>query len=137
MLTGAKVNDFAPHRWHAAAVTRDIPEDIPQDIPQDISRDIPLERRRHQRSRLVEVGRIDAGTGTLTSCVVRNLSPAGAAVMVMDAGSLPDHVLLTVQPRQAAGFLTRARVVWRQEGLCGLEFLDDGPPEPVEPQPET
>ena len=132
MLTGAKVNDFAPHRWHAAAVTRDIPEDIPQDI----SRDIPLERRRHQRSRLVEVGRIDAGTGTLTSCVVRNLSP-GAAVMVMDAGSLPDHVLLTVQPRQAAGFLTRARVVWRQEGLCGLEFLDDGPPEPVEPQPDT
>jgi PilZ domain len=133
VLTGAKVNDFAPHRWHAAAVTRDIPEDIPQDF----YRDIPLERRRHQRSRLVEVGRIDAGTGTLTSCVVRNLSPAGAAVMVMDAGSLPDHVLLTVQPRQAAGFLTRARVVWRQEGLCGLEFLDDGPPEPVEPQPET
>ncbi len=96
-----------------------------------------MERRRHQRSRLVEVGRIDAGTGTLTSCVVRNLSPVGAAVMVMDAGSLPDHVLLTVQPRQAAGFLTRARVVWRHEGLCGLEFLDDGPPEPVEPQPDT
>ena len=129
MLIDAKVNDFVPHRWHAAAVTRDIPQDIPQDIP--------IERRRYQRSRLVEVGRIDAGTGTLTSCVVRNLSPAGAAVMVMDAGSLPDHVLLTVQPRQAAGFLTRARVVWRQEGLCGLEFLDDCHPAPIEPQPET
>jgi hypothetical protein len=96
-----------------------------------------MERRRHRRSRLVEVGRIDAGTGTLTSCVVRNLSPAGAAVMVMDAGSLPEHILLAIQPRHAAGFLTRARVVWRQEGLCGLEFLDDCHSAPIEPQPET
>jgi hypothetical protein len=85
-----------------------------------------MERRRHVRSRVVEVGRIDTGASALTSCIIRDRTAFGARIMVADAQALPDRILLVIYP---AASTTWARVVWRGEGLCGVEFL----PDPIEP----
>jgi hypothetical protein len=42
--------------------------------------------------------------------------------MVTNAETLPEHVRLMLQP---SGHVTRARIVWRGEGSCGVEFLPD------------
>jgi hypothetical protein len=81
-----------------------------------------MERRRHERPHVVEMGRIDTGSPHLTSCIVRDLTAIGARLMVTDAEALPEHVRLILQP---SGYVTRARIVWRGEGCCGVEFLPD------------
>jgi hypothetical protein len=81
-----------------------------------------MERRRHERPHVVEMGRIDTGSPHLTSCIVRDLTAIGARLMVADAEALPEHVRLILQP---SGYVTRARIVWRGEGCCGVEFLPD------------
>ena len=82
-----------------------------------------MERRRHQRRHVVVMGRIDTGSPHLTSCIVRDLTATGACLMVTNAAALPEHFQLILQP---SGYVTRARIVWRGEGCCGVEFLDAG-----------
>jgi hypothetical protein len=79
-----------------------------------------MERRRHDRSRLVGIGRIDTGSSHLTSCIVRDLTPSGARLMVTDAEALPEEFRLIFQP---AGHTAWVRIVWRAEGCCGVKFL--------------
>jgi hypothetical protein len=81
-----------------------------------------MERRRHDRSHLVGIGRIDTGSPHLTSCIVRDLTPSGDRLMVTDAEALPEEFRLIFQP---AGHTAWVRVVWRGEGLCGVEFVPD------------
>jgi hypothetical protein len=79
-----------------------------------------MERRRHERRHVVVMGRIDTGSPHLTSCIVRDLTATGARLMVTNAEALPEHFRLMLQP---SGYVTQARIVWRREGSCGVEFL--------------
>jgi hypothetical protein len=81
-----------------------------------------MERRRHERRHVVVMGRIDTGSPHLTSCIVRDLTATGARLKVTDAETLPEHFRLMLQP---SGHVTQARIVWRGEGSCGVEFLPD------------
>jgi hypothetical protein len=84
-----------------------------------------MERRGHERSRVVGIGRIDTGSSYssyLISCIIRDLTVSGARLMVSDADALPEHFSLVLQP---SGYITRARIVWRGEGCCGIESLPD------------
>jgi PilZ domain len=78
-----------------------------------------MERRGHERSRVVGIGRIDTGSSYLISCIIRDLTVSGARLMVNDADALPERFQLVFQ---ATGHTTWARVVWRGEGVCGVEF---------------
>jgi hypothetical protein len=78
-----------------------------------------MERRGHERSRVVGIGRIDTGSSYLTSCIIRDLTVSGARLMVSDADALPERFQLVFQ---ATGHTTSVRVVWRGEGVCGVEF---------------
>ena len=79
-----------------------------------------MEQRRHERRHVVVMGRIDTGSPHLTSCIVRDLTAIGARLKVIHAEALPQHVRLILQP---SGYVTQARIVWRGEGCCGVEFL--------------
>jgi hypothetical protein len=68
------------------------------------------------------MGRIDTGSPHLTSCIVRDLTATEARLMVTDAETLPEHFRLMLQP---FGYVTQARIVWRGEGCCRVEFLPD------------
>jgi hypothetical protein len=81
-----------------------------------------MERRQHERPRVVAMGRIDTGSPHLTSCIVRDLTATGARLMVTDAEVLPEHFRLMLQP---SGYVIQARIVWRGEDCCGVEFLPD------------
>jgi hypothetical protein len=81
-----------------------------------------MERRRQERRHVVVTGRIDTGSPHLTSCIVRDLTAIGARLKVTDAEALPEHFQLALQP---SGYVTRARIVWRGVGCCGVEFLPE------------
>jgi hypothetical protein len=81
-----------------------------------------MERRRHVRRHVVVMGRIDTTSPHLTSCIVRDLTAIGARLMVTDAEALPEHFRLVLQP---SGYVTQARIVWRGEGCCGVEFFPE------------
>jgi PilZ domain len=81
-----------------------------------------MERRQHVRRHVVVMGRIDTGCPHLTSCIVRDLTATGARLKVTDAETLPEHFRLMLQP---SGYVTQARIVWRGDNCCGVEFLPD------------
>jgi hypothetical protein len=55
-----------------------------------------MERRQHERPRVVAMGRIDTGSPHLTSCIVRDLTATGARLMVTDAEALPEEFRLNL-----------------------------------------
>jgi hypothetical protein len=56
------------------------------------------------------------------NCLVRDLSEGGAQIVMSGVESLPNEIQITV-PR--INLATRARVVWRNGDVCGVQFLRD------------
>jgi hypothetical protein len=77
------------------------------------------ERRRERRQRTLKAGRItiDPNASAL-DCIVRNLSPGGALLMVSSL-AVPDHFALTFTSTRARH---DCRVVWRAMDRVGVAF---------------
>lgn len=77
------------------------------------------ERRKHQRTELNEPAFVSAG-GSVMSCVVRNISTAGAAIEVENPAFVPAQFRLVM----ANGASVReCRVAWIQDKHIGVTFL--------------
>jgi hypothetical protein len=81
-----------------------------------------LERRQHFRSRTLLGGSLAYNKRTsVMSCVVRNITPAGAKISLDHVAVLPDEFDFSL-PRRAEQ--RRARIVWRKADCAGLVFVD-------------
>jgi len=77
------------------------------------------ERRKFQRTEINQPAYISAG-GSVMSCVVRNISPEGAAIDVDNPAFVPARFRLVM-----AGDATvhECRVAWIQKNRIGLTFV--------------
>jgi hypothetical protein len=77
------------------------------------------ERRKHQRIEINQPAYVSAG-GSVMSCVVRNISPEGAAIDVDNPAFVPARFRLVM-----AGDATvhDCRVAWIQKNRIGLTFV--------------
>ena len=74
------------------------------------------EKRNSPRHRVLKAGTIEFNGGVIT-CMVRNLSSAGAALDVPSPVGIPEYFTLI-----ADGSHLPCRVVWRKEKRIGVAF---------------
>jgi hypothetical protein len=77
-----------------------------------------MEKRTAQRNRVLKAGMIEFPGGAF-SCMVRNLSKAGAALDVPSLAGIPDEFSLLL-PIEGIRFYCRS--VWRNERRIGVVF---------------
>ena len=77
------------------------------------------EKRKHQRTEIDEPGYVSA-SGSVMSCVVRNISPEGAAIDVENPAFVPAQFRL-VMARDSSTH--DCRVIWIREKRIGLAFV--------------
>jgi hypothetical protein len=83
------------------------------------------ERRRYLRVRTLKAGVIRYTTRPLsTTCIIRNLSPAGALLEVFTQAGVPHQFSLQWDSGRTA---RDCRVVWRYGSQVGVEFRTDLP----------
>jgi hypothetical protein len=75
-------------------------------------------KRRNQRRMVRKTGRISA-RGVSEICTVRDISPTGAALDVVNAAKVPNHFTLVMEMESAARSCV---VIWRKERQLGVEF---------------
>jgi hypothetical protein len=80
-----------------------------------------MERRATQRRRILKGGSIEFD-GRTVECVLRNISPAGAALQVDLRICIPHEFKLTLPRSEIYEIRQSCRVVWRKEALIGLAF---------------
>jgi hypothetical protein len=78
-----------------------------------------IERRKAQRHRTLKVGSIIFNNGGGVSCMIRNMSPAGACIEVTNPVEIPDAFTLFVE---SDNLLRRCHVGWRKQKRIGLTF---------------
>jgi hypothetical protein len=77
------------------------------------------EKRKHQRTEINEPAYVSAG-GSVMRCVVRNISPDGAAIDVENPAFVPGQFRLVM----ARGYSTQdCRVIWIREKRIGVSFV--------------
>jgi hypothetical protein len=76
------------------------------------------ENRRTPRHRVLKAGTIEFGGGGI-SCMVRNLSAAGAALEVSNQTGIPERFILVVP---GDGLHLRCHIAWRRERRIGIVF---------------
>ena len=79
------------------------------------------ERRLHSRTRIFKAAKI-VSAGHLDDCVVRDISAAGARLVMVSTSDIPDIFDLSFD---RARTLRRCRVVWRTTMEIGLQFERD------------
>ncbi len=90
------------------------------------------EKRRYPRMDLDEPGFVSSG-GSVMPCMVRNISPEGAAIDVDNPAFVPQRFRLVMANDRAV--VHECRVAWIQKNRIGLTFLQtadaaDGRPLP-------
>ena len=77
-----------------------------------------MEKRTAQRNRVLKAGTIEFPGGAF-SCMVRNMSEAGAALDVPSLAGIPNEfsLLLSIE-----GIRFHCRCVWRNERRIGVTF---------------
>jgi hypothetical protein len=78
------------------------------------------EKRRHPRIDIEEPGYVSSG-GSVMSCVVRNISPAGAAIDVENPAFVPQRFRLVIAKDSS---VRDCRVIWIQQNRIGLAFVE-------------
>ena len=78
------------------------------------------EKRKHQRTEINEPGYVSAG-GSVMRCVVRNISPEGAAIDVENPAFVPAQFRLVIARDSSTRDCT---VIWIREKRIGLQFAD-------------
>jgi hypothetical protein len=77
------------------------------------------ERRKHQRTEINEPAYI-SWAGSVMSCMLRNISPEGAAIDVENPSFVPAHFRLVI----ASDSSVRAcKVIWIQKKRIGAAFV--------------
>ena len=84
------------------------------------------EKRKHQRTDVSEPAYVSSG-GAVMSCIVRNISVAGAAIDIENPAFVPPHFRLIMAKDSS---VRECRVVWIQKNRIGLAFMES----PQEPQ---
>jgi PilZ domain-containing protein len=77
------------------------------------------EKRKHQRTEINEPGYVSAG-GSVMRCVVRNISPEGAAIDVENPAFVPAQFRLVMASDSSARDCT---VIWIREKRIGVAFV--------------
>ena len=79
------------------------------------------ERRKHQRTEINQPGYVSSG-GSVMSCMVRNISPEGAAIDVDNPAFVPERFRLVLAKD---GSVYPCRVAWIQKNRIGLTFIEE------------
>ncbi|KQT20728.1 MULTISPECIES: PilZ domain-containing protein [unclassified Bradyrhizobium] len=77
------------------------------------------EKRDEFRSRVLKAATISFGNGGVISCVIRNLSPRGAALDVESSLDIPDEFKLILD-REEEHY--HCRLIWRKAKRIGVRF---------------
>ena len=75
--------------------------------------------RQGRRVSLDRPGRVEAGQGASHACIVRDISAAGARLLLPEAETVPDAFALSLDP---GGESWACRVIWRSLGEIGVAF---------------
>ena len=79
------------------------------------------ERRKHPRTEINQPGYV-CSDGSVMSCVVRNISPEGAAIDVENPAFVPEHFRLVIANEPAD--VRECRITWIRKNRIGLTFVD-------------
>jgi hypothetical protein len=77
------------------------------------------ERRKYPRTEINQPAYVSAG-GSVMSCVVRNISPEGAAIDVDNPAFVPSRFRLVMA---SDGYVRDCSVAWIQKNRIGLTFV--------------
>ena len=77
------------------------------------------EKRKHPRAEINEPAYVSSG-GSVMSCVVRNISPEGAAIDVENAAFVPAHFRLVMASDSS---VRECNVAWIQQNRIGVTFV--------------
>jgi hypothetical protein len=77
------------------------------------------ERRRITRTRVLKGAMFFVDKSSVTGCVVRDITNAGAGVEVPHSIDLPETLDLTLNNGRT---FRRCRLVWRNQNMVGVEF---------------
>ena len=86
------------------------------------------EKRKHQRTEINEPAYVSAG-GSVMRCVVKNISPEGAAIDVDNPAFVPNQFRLVIASDSSTH---DCRMIWIREKRIGVAFVK--PPD-VDPPP--
>jgi hypothetical protein len=84
------------------------------------------EKRKHPRTEVNEPAFVSAG-GSVMSCMVRNISPEGAAIDVENPAFVPSHFRLVMTN---GSIVHECRIAWIQQKRIGVTFISKGPSSP-------
>jgi hypothetical protein len=76
------------------------------------------EKRKYQRTEINEPAYVSS-EGSVMSCMVRNISPEGAAIDVENPAFVPAHFRLVMASESS---VFECRVVWIQQKRIGVTF---------------
>ena len=82
------------------------------------------EKRKYQRTEVNQAGYVSSG-GSVMSCMVRNISPEGAAIDVDNPAFVPQRFRLVIA---GGGAVYECRIAWIQQNRIGLTFVDETSP---------
>ena len=86
------------------------------------------EKRKHQRTEINEPAYVSSG-GSVMSCVVRNISPEGAAIDIENPVFVPQRFRLVIARNSS---VHDCEIVWIQQKRIGVAFVAT-PQNPSEP----
>ena len=79
------------------------------------------ERRKHPRTEIEEPAYVSSG-GSVMRCIVRNISPEGAAIEVENPAFVPQRFRLVMANNSSV--VHECRIAWIQKNRMGLTFVD-------------
>ena len=79
------------------------------------------ERRKHPRTEIDEPAYVSSG-GSVMRCIVRNISPEGAAIEVENPAFVPQRFRLVMAKNSSV--VHECRIAWIQKNRIGLTFVD-------------
>ncbi len=78
------------------------------------------EKRKYPRTEVNEPAYVSSG-GSVMSCLVRNISPEGAAIDVENPAFVPPHFRLVMASDSS---VRECRIAWIQKNRIGLTFVE-------------
>lgn len=82
------------------------------------------EKRKHRRIEIDDAAYVSSG-GSVMRCVVRNISPEGAAIDVENPAFVPQRFRLVMA--NDSSIVRECRVAWIKQNRIGLTFMDAAP----------
>jgi PilZ domain len=77
------------------------------------------EKRKHPRTEINELAYVSSG-GSVMSCVIRNISPEGAAIDIENPAFVPQRFRLVIARDSS---VRECSIAWIQKNRIGLTFI--------------